>query len=430
MMPPLPVLLCALSPVFVTVDETAALRKVAPTFQGVFVEDVSHATDVLMTPDGFREEVVDAIAALRPGFVRFPGGCAAQGRTFDEQFDWKRTICPPQERPCVSNLWGYATNFRLGFYEYFLLCDRLGAEPVPVVAAGMTCHHFSRPQRMKPLGPEMDAVAQDACDLVEFANCDAATKWGARRAAMGHPRPFGMKYLSIGNEDVGTNYFVRYRAIAKAVRARHPEIRLIAAAHRAKERDQGYSAARRTLTRDIADILDEHFYFSRDWLEKEGARFDAYPRSQRLAVTEYAHKERGSENTPRSALLDMAFLLNLLRNADLVEMTSYAPLLAWKGRENWKPNLIEFDGRALTLTPNYDLHVRFAGDRPDEVLVSRVDAASGFYHVVGRKRGRLQLQCVNLLDEPREVVVSIGGRRIAHTISPLSYRCVSLEEGL
>ena len=247
---------------------------------------------------------------------------------------------------------------------------------------------------------------------------------------MGHPKPFGMKYLSIGNEDVGADYFVRYRAIAKAVRARHPEIRLIAAAHRAKERDQGYSKVRRELTSDIADILDEHFYFSRDWLERECARFDAYPRSQRLAVTEYAHKERGTENTPRSALLDMAFLLNLLRNADLVEMTSYAPLLAWKGRENWRPNLIEFDGRALKLTPNYDLYVRFAGDRPDEVLDSRSDTTNGFHHVVGRKRGRLQLQCVNLGAEPREVIVRIDDRRIAHTISPLSYRCVSLEERL
>ena len=423
-------LLCALPTVFVKVDSAAPTRRVVPTFHGVFIEDVSHAADVLMTPDGFREDVVDAIAALKPGFVRFPGGCAAQGRTFEEQFNWKRTICPPAGRPCVSNLWGYTTNFRLGFYEYFLLCERLGAEPVPVVAAGMTCRHFSKPLRMKALGAEMDAVAQDACDLVEFANGGVTTKWGARRAAMGHPKPFGMKYLSIGNEDVGADYFVRYRAIAKAVRARHPEIRLIAAAHRAKERDQGYSEVRRELTCDIADILDEHFYFSCDWLEREGARFDAYSRSQRLAVTEYAHKERGTENTPRSALLDLAFLLNLLRNADLVEMASYAPLLAWKGRENWKPNLIEFDGKALTLTPNYDLHVRFAGDRPDEVLVSRNDVTNGFHYVVGRKSGRIQLQCVNLLDEPREVVVCIGGRRIARTISPLSYRCVSLEGGL
>ena len=413
----------ALSPVVVTVDETAAPKRVAPTFHGVFIEDVSHAADVLMTADGFREEVVDAIAALRPGFVRFPGGCAAQGRTFEEQFDWKRTICPPAERPCVSNLWGYATNFRLGFYEYFLLCERLGAEPVPVVAAGMTCRHFSKPMQMKSIGPEMDAVAQDACDLVEFANGATTTKWGARRAAMGHPKPFGMKYLSIGNEDVGTDYFVRYKAIAKAVRARHPEIRLIAAAHRAKERDQWYPVARQTLTPDVADILDEHFYFSRDWLRKDGARFDSYPRTQRLAVTEYAHKERGMANTRLSALLDMVFLLNLLRNADLVEMASYAPLLAWKGKENWTPNLIEFDGKALTLTPNYDLHVRFARDCPDEVLVSQSDATSDFYHAVGRKGGRLQFQCVNLLDNPREIAVRIGDRCIALTAPPQSYRC-------
>lgn len=422
------ILLCSLSAVTVAIDETVSPKPVAPTFQGVFIEDVSHAADVLMTSNGFREEVVDAIAALRPGFVRFPGGCAAQGRTFGEQFDWKRTICPPEARPCVSNLWGYMTNFRLGFYEYFLLCERLGAEPVPVIAAGMTCHHFSKPQQLKPLGPEMDAVAQNACDLVEFANGDASTAWGARRAAMGHPKPFGMKYLSIGNEDVGTNYFIRYRAIAKAVRAKHPGVRLVAAAHRAMERDQGYPLVRQSLTADIADVLDEHFYFTRDWLKKNGRRFDGYPRGRRLAVTEYAHKERGQENTPASALLDMAFLLDLLRNADIVEMTSYAPLLAWKGKENWSPNLIEFDGKTLTRTANYEMQVRFAQDRPDEVLASRAESADGFRLVAGRRRGRLQVQCVNLLGEPREVVVRVGDREFRRTVPASSYRCFELEE--
>ena len=415
-------LLCALSPVLVTVDETASPKRVASTFHGVFIEDVSHAADVLMTADGFREEVVGAIAALKPGFVRFPGGCAAQGRTFEEQFDWKRTICPPAERPCVSNLWGYTTNFRLGFYEYFLLCERLGAEPVPVVAAGMTCRHFSKPIQMKTLGPEMDAAAQDACDLVEFANGATTTKWGARRAAMGHPKPFGMKYLSIGNEDVGNDYFVRYKVIAKAVRARHPEIRLIAAAHRAKERDQGYSAARQTLTSDVADILDEHFYFSREWLDADGSRFDAYPRMPRLAVTEYAHKERGMENTQFSALLDMRFLLGLLRNADLVEMTSYAPLLAWRGRENWSPNLIAFDGSALTLTPNYHVQKFIADNLPEEVVPVVVEgAAPGFHCVCGRRGGSLSLMCVNLSDRQIEVRFSAEGRRCEFSMAGLSY---------
>ena len=421
-------LLCALSPVCVTVDESAAPRQVAKTFQGVFLEDVSHAADVLMTEKGFREEAVELLVALKPGFVRFPGGCAAQGRTFEEQFDWKRTICPPEERPAVSNLWGYVTNFRLGFYEYFILCEKLGAEPIPVVAAGMTCHHFSRPQRLKALGSEMDSVAQDACDLVEFANGDATTVWGRKRAAMGHPKPFGMKYLSIGNEDVGTNYLVRYRAMAELLRARHPEIRLIAAAHRAMERDQGYPAARQTLTDGIADVLDEHFYFSRDWLRRDGRRFDDYPRAPRLAVTEYAHKESGRENAESSALCDIAFLLGLLRNADLVEMTSYAPTFAWQGRENWRPNLIGFDGARFRLTPNYALQRRFAENRPDEVLPAAVTGDDAdFVAVVGRHAGRLQVQCVNLCNEVREVCVRIGGRELSRTVPAESYRCLELE---
>ena len=425
----LSVLLCALAPVCLTVDKSAAPRPVAKTFQGVFIEDVSHAADVLMTEKGFREEAVDLLAALKPGFVRFPGGCAAQGRTFEEQFDWKRTICAPEDRPCVSNLWGYVTNFRLGYYEYFLLCERLGAEPVPVVAAGMTCHHFSKPQRLKSLGPEMDAVAQDVCDLIEFANGGTSTVWGRKRAAMGHPKPFGMKYLSIGNEDVGTNYLVRYRAMAEVLRKRYPDIRLIAAAHRAMERDQGYPAARQALTADVADVLDEHFYFSRDWLKKSRTRFDGYPRTQRLAVTEYAHKERGAENTEASALLDIAFLLGLLRNADLVEMTSYAPTFAWTGKENWRPNLIGFDGTRFQLTPNYALQCRFAEDRPDEVLPATVTGDDAdLVAVVGRRAGRLQVQCVNLTDAARELTVDAGTGVRTLTVPARTYRCCSLEE--
>ena len=420
-------LFCVLSAVTVTVDESASPRPVAPTFQGVFIEDVSHAADVLMTEKGFREEAVDLLAALKPGFVRFPGGCAAQGRTFEEQFDWKRTICAPEDRPCVSNLWGYVTNFRLGYYEYFLLCERLGAEPVPVVAAGMTCHHFSKPQRLKSLGPEMDAVAQDACDLVEFANGDTSTVWGRKRAAMGHPNPFGMKYLSIGNEDVGTNYLVRYRAIAETLRKRHPGIRLVAAAHRAMERDQGYPAVRQALTADVADVLDEHFYFSRDWLKGNRTRFDGYPRTQRLAVTEYAHKESGTENTEASALLDVAFLLELLRNADLVEMTSYAPTFAWKGKENWRPNLIGFDGARFQLTPNYALQCRFAEDRPDEVLpVTVTGDDADLIAVVGRRAGRLQMQCVNLSTSPCSLSVRIANVCHRHAVPAKTYCCIAL----
>ena len=423
------VLLCASGAVMVTVDRSASPKPVAPTFQGIFLEDVSHAADVLMTEKGFREEAVSLLAALKPGFVRFPGGCAAQGRTFEEQFDWKRTICPPEDRPCVSNLWGYVTNFRLGFYEYFLLCEKLGAEPVPVVAAGMTCHHFSKSQHLKAMGSEMDAVARDACDLVEFANGDMATVWGRKRAEMGHPLPFGLKYLSIGNEDVGTNYLVRYRAMAKVLRKRHPEIRLVAAAHRAMERDQGYPAARTFLTAEIADVLDEHFYFSRDWLRTDGRRFDGYPRTQKLAVTEYAHKERGWENTESSALQDIAFLLVLLRNADLVEMTSYAPTFAWTGRENWRPNLVGFDGTHFLLSPNYVLQSRFAEDRPDEVLPATVsDGDADFVAVVGRRDGCLQVQCVNLSDMARGLTVDTGTGVRTFSLPAQSYQCFSLEK--
>lgn len=420
--------------VSVKAEPSAGATPVAKTLFGIFIEDVNHAADGLMAeaysplkpafkgrPNGIRKDLGEAIAALKPGFLRFPGGCAAQGRTFEEAYDWKATLRPPAERPVVSNLWGYVQNFRLGFYEYFQFAEDIGAEPVPVLPAGMTCHHFSKPQRLRTM-EEMAAVAEDACDLVEFANGGVDTKWGVVRARMGHPAPFGMKYLAIGNEDIGTNYVMRYRAIAAEMKRKYPKIRLVACAHSALKENASWRLARRELSGGLADILDEHFYFSPEWLGRNTGRFNRYPRLPKLAVFEYACHEKGRGNTLDAALCEAAFMCVLERNADLVEMAAYAPLLGKRGASQWKPNLIWFTDGKVELTPNYEAQRFFAENRLDSVVKSSAASSDGFVHVCGWKGGELSLVCVNLLDIPREVEFEADGRQGGYMLPPKSYK--------
>ena len=424
----------------VKADLSLDAKPVAKTLFGVFIEDVNHAADGLMAENysppkpafkgrknGIREDLGAVIAALRPGFLRFPGGCAAQGRTFGEVYDWKATLRPPENRPVVSNLWGYVQNFRLGFYEYFQFAEDIGAEPVPVLPAGMTCHHFSKPQMLKTM-EEMAAVAEDACDLVEFANGSENTKWGAVRAQMGHPEPFNMKYLAIGNEDIGTNYVMRYRRIAAEMRRRHPEIKLVACAHSALKEDRNWRLARRELSGGFADIVDEHFYFSPEWLERNIGRFDRYPRSPRLAVFEYACHDKKRRNTQDTALHEAAFLCALERNADLVDMASYAPLLGKRGASQWKPNLIWFTDDGVELTPNYEAQKFFAENRLESVVASSASTTNGFHHVCGWRNGALSLICVNMLDIPRDVIFKAGKSQGEYMLPPKSYKCFTVKQ--
>lgn len=310
-------------------------------------------------PELFRADLLEAISALHPSFVRFPGGCLVHGIGLDNLYHWKRTLGPRLERAAMRNLWGYRQSMAIGYYEYFLLCERLGAAALPVVAAGVSCQNT--PGGIQCIAEEdMPAYVQDVLDLVEFATGDVDTQWGARRAALGHAEPFGLRYLGVGNEDEITDQFARrYEMIDRAVRERHPGVEVIGTAGpipAGADFDAGWKLAREL---DV-DIVDEHMYRSPRWFLQSVGRYDDYPRTgPAVYVGEWAARS----NRLRSAVAEAAFMIGMERNSDIVRLASYAPLLAKVDHTQWTPDLIYFDDEHVLPTVNYHVQAAFGRDR-------------------------------------------------------------------
>ena len=318
-------------------------------------------------PNGLRADLAQAIADLRPRFMRFPGGCLVHGNGLGNLYRWKDTIGPIEQRRQQLNLWGYHQTVGLGYFEYFQFCEDIGAEPLPVVAAGVCCQNSGQGigQAGLPL-EQLDAYIQDILDLIEWANGPATSPWGARRAAAGHPEPFGLKYLGLGNEDQITPVFrERFQRIHDAIKARHPEITLIGTSGPfpdGEDFDQGWQIVREL---GVA-MVDEHYYKSPAWFWENLRRYDAYDRAgAKVYVGEYAAHDDKRRSTLRSALAEAAFLTSLERNGDIVHFASYAPLLARRGHTQWHPDLIYFDGTRVYPTLNYAVHQLFAEHRGD-----------------------------------------------------------------
>jgi alpha-N-arabinofuranosidase len=342
----------------------------------VFPEDTWQGRE-----NGLRRDLVELLRDLKPGFVRFPGGCIVEGRFLEGRYQWKTTIGDPSERRLIINRWNdefanratpdYYQSFGLGFYEYFLLAEDLGAEPMPIVNCGMACQYNSG--ELAPL----DALApyiQDAVDLIEFANGPVTSPWGARRAAMGHPKPFNLKLLGVGNEQWGPQYVERFALFEKVLKAKHPEIALIASAD-PNFRSDNFPWQWDRLRALRADLVDEHFYQPPAWFLENAGRYDAYPRQgPRVFVGEYAAHlpPAGSQNmrpsTLEAALAEAAFMTGFERNADVVTMSAYAPLLAHADGWQWTPNLIWFDNLRSFGTPSYYAQQLFGANRGGAVL--------------------------------------------------------------
>ncbi|MDP4222711.1 MAG: alpha-L-arabinofuranosidase C-terminal domain-containing protein, partial [Bacteroidota bacterium] len=291
-------------------------------------------------PGGLRRDIVQMIADLKPGFIRFPGGCIVEGRDLTNRYQWKTTVGPVEDRKMIINRWNtemedhqthdYFQSFGMGFYEYFLLAEDIGAEPLPILNCGMSCQFNAA--EVVPLN-ELDQYVQDALDLIEFANGETTTKWGALRAEMGHPGKFSLKYIGIGNEQWDEQYIERYKVFEKALKDRHPEVKLVSGAG-------PYSSGRlfdyawSELEKLKPDLIDEHYYMPPDWFLKNATRYDKYDRNGiKVFAGEYAahwkeRKDPESRNTWYSALCEAAFMTGLERNSDVVNMASYAPLLA------------------------------------------------------------------------------------------------------
>jgi alpha-L-arabinofuranosidase/enterochelin esterase-like enzyme len=322
--------------------------------------------------NGLRADLAQVIADLRPRFIRFPGGCVAHGNGLGNLYRWKDTVGPVERRKQQSNIWGYHQSVGLGYFEYFQFCEDIGAKPLPVVAAGVCCQNSGctaeKGQRGIPLD-EMPAYVQEVLDLIEWANGPASSKWGAVRAAAGHPAPFGLEYLGVGNEDQITPVFSeRFKLIADAVRAKHPEIKVVGTAGPypdGPDFEAGWALGRQL----GVPLLDEHYYRKPEWFWDSLARYDRYDRAgPGVYAGEYAAHDAGRKNTLRSALAEAAHLTALERNGDVVRLSSYAPLLAKQGRTQWRPDLIYFDNQTVSPSVNYCVQQLFSLNAGDACL--------------------------------------------------------------
>lgn len=376
-------------------------------------------------PNGLRPDLAQLLADLKPGFMRFPGGCIVEGRTLSNRYQWKTTIGRLEERRLIMNRWNnefkhrptpdYFQSFGLGFFEFFQLCEDIGAESLPILNCGMACQFNTG--ELAPL-EQLDPYIQDALDLIEFANGPATSTWGGKRAAMGHPGSFQLKLLGVGNEQWGPQYIERYEPFAKAVKAKFPNVRLISSAGPGPNDDKFHFAWPK-LRALKADIVDEHCYANPDWFYGAVHRYDNYDRSgPKVFMGEYAAQSvktvsPDNRNNWECALAEAAFLTGLERNADVVVMSAYAPLSGHVDGWQWRPNLIWFDNLRSYGTPNYYVQQVFSTNRGDLVLPVTVagDERSHLYAVAGWAEGphEVILKLVNATSQAVDTEVALPG---------------------
>ena len=333
----------------------------------VDVDQVSLMPEDTYKGHGLRKDLAQALADLHPKFMRFPGGCVVHGGGdgFWNTYRWKTTIGPREQRRQLKNTWGYHQSMALGYYEYFQFCEDLGMQPLPILPCGVSCQGMNggwgmknQAQEVVPMS-EMDEWVQDALDLIEWANGDPATsKWAKMRADQGHPKPFGLKYLGLGNEErISPEFCERFRYIYKKVMEKHPEIIIVGTAGPGSHPSNPDLENGWNLAGELGmPIIDEHYYEPNKYF-LESKQYDKYPRDRKTKVYlgEYASKDKKLID----ALAEALYLLHVERNGDIVCMTSYAPLFARKNATNWNPDLIYFDNERPYLTCSYYVQQMF-----------------------------------------------------------------------
>ena len=345
----------------------AALRVLVLTLGVMDVDQLSLMPQDTYKGHGLRRDLAEALEALNPKFLRFPGGCVVHGGGdgFWNTYRWKTTVGPKEQRRQLKNTWGYHQSMGLGYYEYFQLCEDMNMQPVPILPCGVSCQGANGGWEMWPTQAqdvvpmqEMDEWVRDALDLIEWANGDENTKWGKVRAAAGHPKPFGLKYLGIGNEEkISPEFVERFKYMYAKITAKHPEIVIVGTAGPGSHPGNPDYEAGWKLARELdMPILDEHYYEKHDYFETS-RQYDSYPREGKTKVYlgEYASKDKKM----RDALAEALYLLHVERNGDIVCMTSYAPLFARKNATNWNPDLIYFDNERPFLTCSYYVQQMF-----------------------------------------------------------------------
>lgn len=329
--------------------------------------------------NGLRKDLAEKVAALDPGFLRFPGGCVtntggtyaayteANGFPRDRVYQWKETIGPVETRPTNKNFWGYNQTNGLGYLEYFELAEDMKSEPLPVVSVGLTACG----QERYASDADVARYVQDTLDLIEFANGGTDTVWGAKRAELGHPEPFNLKYIGLGNEEGYAKYFENFPKFRDAITAKYPDMKIIGTSG-AFSSGQWFTDLWDFSKAQKMDLVDEHYYNDPEWFLMNTTRYDSYDRTApKVFLGEYASKGNGVTN----ALAEAAYMTGLERNADVVQMASYAPLLAAQGNTQWTPDMIFFDNGKSWTTPNYDVQKLFMNNVGNSVVPSTLTAA-------------------------------------------------------
>ena len=341
--------------------DSASLQILSLTVGDIDVDMVSLYPQDTYKGHGMRKDLAQALADLNPKFMRFPGGCVVHGGGdgFWDTYRWKNTVGPKEQRKGLKNTWGYHQSMSVGYYEYFQFCEDLGMQPVPILPCGVSCQGTNGGWNMYPTQAQdacpmedMDKWTQDALDLIEWANGDASTKWGKVRADAGHPAPFNLKYLGLGNEEkISPEFEERFKYMYNKIKAKYPDIVIVGTAGPGSHPDNpDYKNGWRIAEEIGLPIIDEHYYEQRDYF-LTNRQYDNYPRNRKTKVYlgEYAAKDKKLID----ALAEGLYLLHVERNADVVVMTSYAPLFARKGATNWNPDLIYFDNHRPYLTCSY-----------------------------------------------------------------------------
>lgn len=428
-------------------DAKAVLRIFLAAPQTVDLEHVSlFPTDTWKGHEnGLRKDLAQALADIKPGIFRFPGGCIVEGTDLATRYDWKKSVGPVENRPLNENRWQYTFSHRfypdyyqsygLGFYEFFLLSEEIGAEPLPVLSCGLACQFQNSDADAHVALCDLDEYVRDALDLIEFANGGIDTPWGKVRADMGHSAPFNLKFIGIGNEQWGKEYPEHLEPFVAAIRQAYPEIKIVGSSGPDSEGKQ-FDYLWPEMKRLKADLVDEHFYRPEAWFLSQGARYDNYDRKgPKVFAGEYACHGKGKKwNHFHAALLEAAFMTGLERNADIVHMATYAPLFAHVEGWQWRPDMIWYDNLNSVRTVSYHVQQLYATHKGtnvlpltmDKVPVTGAEGQNGLFAsaVYDKDTEEYIVKVVNTSDKVQPLTLKFDGLKKKETLS--GGRCIKL----
>ena len=399
--------------------------------------------------NGMRRDLAQALYDLHPGVFRFPGGCIVEGSSLDQRYQWKNSIGPVENRPLNGNRWLSTFNYRLfpdcyqsyglGFYEYFLLSEDIGAEPLPVLNVGMACQFQNQNDPSAHVAvKDLQPYIQDCLDLIEFANGDVNTTWGKKRAEMGHPAPFNLKFLAVGNEQWDDLYYERLRPFVKAIKAKYPNIKLIGTSGPDSEGEM-FEKGWKAMKELKADLVDEHFYRDEHWFLSHGLRYESYDRKgPKVFAGEYACHGKGKKwNHFETSLYEAAFMTDLERNADVVDMATYAPLFAHVDGWQWRPDMIWYDNTRMFKSVSYYVQQMYACNKGTNVLpltmngkpVAGQEGQDGLFAsaVVDKQKGEIIVKVANTSDKAQDITLNLNGLKGSYSATATTLQCDNMD---